>query len=289
MQFRYTPEVDMSKHTFEHKLVHEPLIEQITFTLNRLANEQSHGITAQLMSMIVKIADSNYSAIRTLVHASHHFGTVSMIICRSTIELVFMTALMLANPDKYVSMYIKAGWKEQYLEVQGHKTDAETARLIPNLLGLLEQYLDFHAVTAQVTSQERDKPSSIVYFPTPTQIMNRKKFKYLDDVDEGTQAFLELLDSTLYSGLLSRISHYSESGLSSQIAPLYPDYTDEQRQLHISQPVGISMMILLCLLSEISIFFQFNNRAKLRELWTYLAMHIDLYKLLFDAKYRTAL
>lgn len=289
MQFRYTPEVDLSKHTLEHKLVHEPLTEQITFTLNRLASAQPQSITTQLMAMMVKIADSNYSAIRTLIRTNHQYGTVSMIICRSTIELVFMTVMMLANPNKYVSMYIKAGWKEQYLELQRHKADEKTVQLAPKWLELFDKYLDFHAITTQLTPEERKKPSKIPYFPTPTQIMNRKRHDYLDDVDEPTQAFLRLLDSAYYSGLLSQISHYSESGIAWQIGPMYPDYPDEQRQLHTSQPVGIAMMIMLCLLSEISIFFHFNNRAKLRELWTYLAMHVDLYRDLYDKKYKMVL
>lgn len=83
--------------------------------------------------------------------------------------------------------------------------------------------------------------------------------------------------------------HYSDPGLAFHVAPLYPGYPKEQQNLIISQPVAISMMVLLVLLSEISIFFEYDDRQKLRELWTYLAETIPLHKELYQIKYNKLL
>lgn len=98
--------------------------------------------------------------------------------------------------------------------------------------------------------------------------------------------FLRTLDDGYYSGLLSKLSHYSESGMAWQVGPLFPDYPKIQQDLIISQPVAVSMMILLALLSEISLFFKFDDRPKLKELWMYLALTIPLHQQLYDAKYQ---
>jgi len=149
-------------------------------------------------------------------------------------------------------------------------------------------YLDVHADTIGITLDEKRDPTKIKYFPTPTQILS-PRYHYVKDLDKHTLRFLQIFNDEYYSGLLSKLSHYSESGISIQVSALFSSYPKIQQELIISQPLAISMMILLVLLSEISLFFGFDDRPKLKELWTYLALTIPLHQQLYDAKYRVAL
>lgn len=271
--------------------MHEPLKRKIVDTLHRLEQHidaYPSPLLSQLLHSFLKIADNNYDSVLTLVVKSYRFASSAMVICRSTAELIFYTSLILSNVERYLPLYLKSGWREQYEAFQRYQNDEFFQNNEVEWLRAYKTYLEFYATIIGITPDEKRDLTKIPYFPTPTQILSPKKH-YIKDLDRKTLKFLKIFNEEYYCGLLSKLSHYSMSGMALQAASLFPVYPKIQQDLVSSQPVAIAMMILLVLLSEISLFFGFDDRPKLKELWTYLALTIPLHQRLYDAKYREAL
>ncbi|MCL6444522.1 MAG: hypothetical protein K6T83_13900 [Alicyclobacillus sp.] len=280
--------MDLKNHTLDHQLIHGQLKSKTLDTIRKLEGQVgAYPILSPLLQFFLKIADNNYDAVRTLVVQSYKFASPAMVICRSTSELVFTVCLILSNVEQNLPLYLKAGWREQFEEFERYRDD-EMFKEEMEWLKNYEMYLEFHAATIGVTTEEKVDPTKIKYFPTPTQILS-PRYPYSKDLDPHTLNFLQAFDEGYYSGLLSKLSHYSESGMAWQVSPLFPGYPKTQQDLIVSQPVAISMLILIALLSEISLYFGFDDRAKLKELWTYLALTIPLHQRLYEAKYRLVL
>ncbi len=283
--------INLSINTLDHKLIHGPLKIQVTNACRRLEEQsQRNDLLSQVLFVMLKSADSNYDAVRNLVLSSATFGTAAMIICRSTMDLVFSVCLILSDPQQYLYTYLKSGWREQFEEYKLLcQEDVNLAN--SDWIKSFKEYLEFHSKIAGLSKDEKDNVKTIPYFPTPTQILYGTKRKaYLTDLEDDTKQFLNKLNEGYYSGILSKIGHYSESGIAWQAGPLLSEeYPDVMKQLHISQPIAISIMILLCLLSEISIYFKWDNSSKLKELWYYMALSIPLQKQLYEIKYQKQL
>jgi hypothetical protein len=283
--------INLSINTLDHKLIHGPLKIQVKNACRRLEEQsQRNDLLSQVLFVMLKAAESNYDAVKNLVLTSATFGTAAMIICRSTMDLVFSVCLILSDPQQYLYAYLKSGWREQFEEYK-LLSQEEVNSSNQDWIKSFEDYLEFHSNIVGLSKDEKENITKIPYFPTPTQILyGTKRKNYLADLDDDTKRFLIKLNEGYYSGILSKIGHYSESGISWQAGPLLSiEYPDILKQLHISQPIAISMMILLCLLSEISIYFNWDNSSKLKELWYYMALSIPLQKQLYEIKYQKQL
>ncbi|WDL98829.1 hypothetical protein [Alicyclobacillus sp. ALC3] len=207
-------------------------------------------------------------------------------------ELVFTICLLLSDPGKYLAQYLKSGWREAKEEYE----DAVKGPMNSQYPEWSESYkngLDLFPTMCGLSDEEKKNITSIKYFPTPTQIVKqgrKLKNEYLEPLDNYTREFLVELNNGYYSSMVSKISHYSEYGVAWHAGPLiWKEYPKELQDMYKSQPIGISVFILLSILSEISIHFKLSNGQKLKELWTYTTSSVPLQKQLYEIKYQKLL
>lgn len=235
----------------------------------------------------LRISDNNYEAVRCLVINNYKYSSTAKIVCRSTLDMVYNLAIMIANPHKYVPMYMKSGWREKFEQLSLEQESEYMKTFGGEWLDEYESFVDFSSEVVGVSEEEKKNvKKSIVYFPTAPQMMS-PKWPYLSDFDGVTLDFLSTLMKAYYSKL-SQIMHVSDPGLAIHAAPLIGDFTKKEAILS-SEPLFISIMCIIILLSEINLCFGYQYGARCKEIWTYLALTIPLQKELYEIKYQKTL
>lgn len=276
--------------TIDFKVIHTPLKAITQTMIEQLQREPRNKIEENLpliCELFLRVADNNYDAVRCLVVNDYKFSPTAKIICRSTLDMVYTLCLLMSNPQKYVILYMKSGWREKFEELLLEK---ESDYMKTHGIDWLKEYEALVESSAEIiglTNDERENfNKTLIYFPTAPQMINPRN-KYYRDFNELTKVFLEKLMQEYY-GKLSQVLHVSDPGLAIHASPLIEDFSRHEEVLK-SEPVAISMMANLILLSEINMGFEYRHGAKLKEIWTYLSMTIPLHNELYAIKYKKVL
>lgn len=153
--------------------------------------EKTHSLTFRsLMDEFFKAFLSTHKTIRLLLKEADKdldFASDAKSLVREQVEKVFVTTLMLDDPDKWMAMYFKDGWRRIYKH--SFLVEAEETKNLPRFSewkAEAEKRLEFYQKISGVTAEEKElvdfkfnnfgvKPPAHLkgldlYFPTPGQI-----------------------------------------------------------------------------------------------------------------------
>jgi|GEM_PF-7002797 len=281
----------MDTFTFNFRLLHGQLRILVRDVISSLEKEPREKIASHLpliCEFYLKIASNNYDAVRRLVTKDYKFSAPAKVICKSTIDMVFTLCLIMSNPSKYVSLYLKSGWRKKYEPLLGEQTSDYMKIHSREWLGEYEQFIELAAKSVDINDEEREHfEKSLIYFPTAPQMTNPNS-NYYKEMDDLTRQLLEKLMKEYYRPL-SQIVHVSDPGFALHAVPLVYTYSPRNQEIIKSEPILIMWMAMLCLLSEINIAFRYKFGQKLKEFWTYLGLTIPLHNEIYSIKYKSFL
>ncbi len=153
--------------------------------------EKTHSLTFRsLMEEFFKTFSSTHKTIRLLLHEAHRdldYASDAKSLVREQVEKVFVITLMLDNPDKWMAMYFKDGWRRFYKH--SFLVEAEETKNLPRFdewKTEAEKRLEFYQKVSGVSAEEKElvdfkfnnfgvsTPTHLkgldLYFPTPGQI-----------------------------------------------------------------------------------------------------------------------
>ncbi|MDQ2746681.1 MAG: hypothetical protein M3T96_05415 [Acidobacteriota bacterium] len=164
-------------------------INRIITSFNKL--EKTHTVEFRSsMEEFFKAFLSTHKTIRLLLHESLNdsdYASDAKSLVREQVEKVFVVAIMLDDPDKWLSMYLKDGWKRFYK----YKVliEAEETKNLPRFAewkNEAEKRLEVYQKVSGVSAKEKElvdfkfnnfgvKPADHLkgldlYFPTPGQV-----------------------------------------------------------------------------------------------------------------------
>ena len=123
--------------------------------------EKTHSLTFRsLMEEFFKAFLSTHKTIRLLLKEAHKdfdFASDAKSLVREQVEKVFVITLMLDDPNKWMAMYFKDGWRRIYI----HKflIEAEETKNLPRFVewkAEVEKRLEVYQGMSGVTSEEKE-------------------------------------------------------------------------------------------------------------------------------------
>lgn len=181
----HTKEFDANELDTKMKLC----VNRIIATFHKL--EKTHSLTFRsLMEEFFKAFLSTHKTIRLLLKEAHNdsdYASDAKSLVREQVEKVFVITLILDDPDKWIAMYFKDGWRRFYKH--SFLVEAEESKNLPRFAewkAEAEQRLNFYQQVSGVSSAEKELvdfkfnnfavPTPVhlkgldLYFPTPGQV-----------------------------------------------------------------------------------------------------------------------
>ena len=178
---------------------------------------------------------------------------------------------------------MKAGWREIAEENLRFKNEYGEDPEWQEYLDVHRELLEKVQIAAGITSEEADDPSSVQYWPIPSQMIRQSS------AASDRQGFLQYLYDWHYK-VLSQDTHGSLPGLVRRASPLMPDFVnaperdDWLRKLQSDSFVA-SVTLTLAIVSELEVELEFGISESIQYIWTILGDSSEDAKQLYERYY----
>jgi hypothetical protein len=241
--------------------------------------------------ILIRVIANTYDAIRFLAadipkesRPKPEYGLATAPLVRTFADLLSTLVFMSEDFPKRSDWFHRSGWRELFEDYDRHQKEYGA---LPEWNRFLTEYrarLDASAKMIGITAQEAAAPTSIDYWPIPTQMLAKSS-----PIQPQNRAFLEYVRDWLYRGL-SQKSHMSAAGITQAhgLLLLKDEEGREERLMKFkSDAIFTSTTLIACLGSEINSTCGFGRDKELWYIWTLLVEHWgeaeDLFKLRYKA------
>ena len=280
MEEIHIPKPDWVKkpEPIDFRVLNEPL-EKVLWDFDRQLDKEmmQPRLYCYVVRMLLKASYQTYKAMRQLVADDQEvkYGCQAHILSRSIVDAFFNVALLTEDPNNNPRWYRLAGYR-QIWEMYQHELRlyADEPDMMPRLdcwKGVLEEAPKID----ELTSEEIANPTSIKYWPTPSQM--RRIFK------GEKKAFVERVYAETY-GLVSACSHMAELGVAASLFSSMPDAHWNPGKFE-SDAIMVAMLFLLMSLSEVESVCRFGHEQDLRYVWTLLANYCKDARNYYNSRY----
>jgi hypothetical protein len=251
---------------------------------------QSH---AMLFTFALKTAYWTYAASKYLVADKpqdatrrQEFAASVPPLTRTILDLLFNVVFVLDDYPARLCWYFDSGRREVETKITRYKKsysgDPRWTRWLTNF----ERSKDIFVQHCDAVCGRTRAPNS--WFPHPGKMLGQKLFK-----NPSLYDFLTYLDEWVY-GDLSSSSHGHWSGLVQRMGQVLRIERSDNDDLRIankyrSDVLLQQMTLLLCLVTEIIVAADFDNKAKAAYLWQLLSALSDEAKDLYNLRYQVLL
>jgi len=271
-----------SLQQFDYRLVNEPLhglLRNLDSELQRVgeqaeaADNHARLRCSTLSLVVVRFVQNSLDAVLYL-SANHPeesqrkpaFILVAPTVNRQLLDLLFSLVYMMDDFEGRALAYQRAGWREAKEEYQKLYTrfarDPEFREYLKGLHEVLQQRRTFY----EITDEDEACLTRVSYWPTPTQLMNRKT---------ESRPFLRWLNTWLYKDTSAQ-AHLSFGGLFQMAPILLANTLGGHHQAAIQerflpafhfQQVSRTSILTLAIATEIDVYFRLNNCERSAYVW----------------------
>lgn len=207
-------------------------------------------------------------------------------LARTILDALFTVLFLLEDLDTRTPWFMKAGWREVVEELRranaAHGADAKWTSYLRGLEEFAEssKLSDF-----EITPEEDGDVKKIKYWPIPSQMIPQ-----VNDAD--LKIYMEYLRDWFYREL-SQETHLSWRGLAKRGGYLLLDRSSEQERWDIakqkSDTLGATVVLLLAMMSEIELFFDFGARQRLKFVWHIINPYFQQGQEIYELRYANSL
>ena len=242
------------------------------------------------MERMLRVSRNTWRALRFLCaqepkyHARKvEFALAAAPMVRSNLEVLFAVIFLFDDLGPRASWFVRSGWREVQDEYSRHQKlygeDPEWSEWLNGYKDFVEQL----ATLARITDENRKRPASIDWWPTPAKMMRHP------GLSTERKTFMEFLNDWHYKQLSSQ-HHLSLPGLVMRSQALMPAaQQEEQFEWHVekqrSDVIGTALLLTLAILTEVNHEARFGLSTRLAYVWGALVPDIGIARELYDRRY----
>jgi hypothetical protein len=203
-------------------------------------------------------------------------------LARTILDALFTVLFLLEDLNTRTPWFMKAGWRDVIEELHRAKTHhGADQRWAPYIEGL-EHFAESSKVgDFEITPADEADPKKIKHWPIPNKMIPQAK-------NEEIKAFMEYLRDWFYRDF-SQDTHLSWRGLARRAGYLLLDRAPEQKLWDIekqkSDILGATVVLLLSMMSEIELFFEFGARERLKFVWNIINPYFQQGQEIYELRY----
>jgi len=273
----------------------------LTATANKLDREwpydrSRHGYSQVMLLSLILAATNVYNAMRYLCADTPsdplrkpEFALALPPLSRVVLEALFTLVFTLDDLDSRTEWYHKSGWRDVREEINRARAHYGSDPRWQRYISELEARLKGYKAELTITADEEKDLKKIKRWPNPSRMKDHPT------LSSDRKLFLNYLEDWFYRGL-SQDVHLSFRGLVRHSRYLFLKMNREndpgEMIKYKSSVIGMTIVLLLSLMSEIEIEFSFGFATRLSYVWVIIneafAQGQEIYDLRYAEKLRSA-
>jgi hypothetical protein len=284
----------MKSHELPFELFGSKLRELLTATANKIDrewphNRSHHGYSQVMLLSLILSATNVYNAMIYLCADTPsdplrkpEFALALPPLSRVVLEALFTLVFTLEDLESRTEWYHKSGWRDVREEIIRAKDRYGSDTRWQGYTSKLEAHLQRYKAELTITDEEEQGLKKIKHWPNPSRM---KDYPTLSSDRKG---FLKYLDDWFYRGL-SQDAHLSYRGLArhSRYLLLKRNRENDSGEMtkYKSTVVGMTIVLLLSLMSEIETEFSFGLATRLTYVWVIINSAFPQGQEIYDMRY----
>jgi hypothetical protein len=304
------------KLRFDYKGVRDDFHNLLVATGNKLEREwpnrykNAAADSAQMILLqLVRLAVTTYKTIGFLCSdvedgavRDPHFALSTPPLNRTILEIIVSTMYLLEDVPGHTSVFYRAAWREEEEMLRNYQ---ERYAGRPRWDEYITQRTKTHQKmerALKITTEEKENLERILRWPRVGQVIKRLT---KIDPDSATLAYIHFLNDWLYRELSSQ-SHLEPRGLGElglhflgmddlkavsggEDRDAIRERLDEKLLEFKTKSVWIAITLILSLVSEIELHFEYDLRQRAVYLWNVFTAHSEIVSEIFEERYKRTL
>jgi hypothetical protein len=280
-------------------LVEQPLDTLVDATANKLEREWPRALARiasarELFVLNVRVAEITYRTIRWICadKPPNPFRRVEYAISipplnRTILESIFTTLFVLEDIPSRSKWYLKAGWREERLELDRYLREYADLEEWKVWLERFSKHVEMGIHHIGISQNEVSDPELIPRWPNPGSMV-RYGIKRGHRVPPN-RMFLHYLNDWFYRDLSGQ-SHLDGLGLMKRAGFLLSDHRRDEATVTMLQQfkhdqVGMAITLVLALVSEIEAQFGFGLADRAKYLWKIIVDSMPIAQEIHEKRY----
>jgi hypothetical protein len=266
----------------------------LTATANKLDREwpkdrSRHGYSKFMLLSLILAATNVYNAIRYLCADTPRdplrkpeFALALPPLSRVVLEALFTLVFTLDDLESHTEWYHKSGWRDVREEIDRARVRYGSDPRWQGYISELEARLQRYKAELTITADEEQNLKKIKRWPNPSRM------KDYPTLSSDRKLFLKYLEDWFYRGL-SQDAHLSLRGLVRHSHYLLLKMNRENDPVAMikykSDVLGMTIVLLLSLMSEIETEFSFGLSTRLTYVWVIINEAFTQGQEIYDLRY----
>ncbi len=299
--------------TFDYKLIRDDFHRLLVATGNRLEREwpakYAHAKDGQVVLLqFVRLAINTYKTIAFIcsdvndgADRDPRLALSVPPLNRTILEIIVSVLYLLEDLPRHTALFFRAAWRDEQ-EMLDKYQERYGGR--PRWDAYIEQRLKTHAKAESqlhITADEKNDLNKILRWPKPAKVLRRLRSEY---PHSNAISYIQFLDDWLYRELSTQ-AHVEPRGLAElglhflgmeDLKAISGDNRDgirEKLDQKIEEfkikEVWTAITLILSLVSEIELHFNYGQKDKLLFVWTLINAHNEISEEVYDERYKALL
>lgn len=238
------------------------------------------------LTNLFKISVVNYVSVFNLCKISEeineHLYLVTPTLNRSIIENYFSMIFLLSDFPEHNKLFVKNSLRELNEKIKFEKENfidnKEWKEYLENTENIYNKHQKFIIEDIGLKKGELKSLTQMQRFPRISKII-----QYFEKNNHSDLKFFKYLEKYHYVKL-SHFAHSQPSGLS-VIGTILESQPKAVNERFLTNQLWTSIMLILCLISEIEIHFEYGLKTQINGLWNSLNPYSDYVKEVYELRY----